>query len=92
MAGQRYHERMGTAIATCGKQKRSFFGFLKAAIDANLDGNQSAFFARAVNGYSKTNLRVAVTIRITGDHRNPEIAYPQIHKHERVARAGKVGH
>ncbi|MCH8839318.1 MAG: transposase, partial [Planctomycetes bacterium] len=36
--GQRYHERMWTAIATCGKQGRSFFHFLHQAISANLNG------------------------------------------------------
>jgi len=36
--GQRYHERMWTAIATCGKQGRSFFEFLHASIEANLTG------------------------------------------------------
>jgi len=35
-AGQRYHERMWTAIATCGKQDRSFFHFLHESISANL--------------------------------------------------------
>ena len=34
-AGQRYHERMWTAIATCGKQNRSFFQFLHDSIAAN---------------------------------------------------------
>jgi len=34
--GQRYHERMWTAIATCKKQNRSFFEFLHAAIVAKL--------------------------------------------------------
>ncbi len=34
--GQRYHERMWTAIATCTKQRRSFFHFLHASIAANL--------------------------------------------------------
>jgi transposase len=28
-AGQRYHERMWTAIATCRKQNRNFFSFLQ---------------------------------------------------------------
>ena len=28
-AGRRYHERMWTAIATCRKQDRNFFSFLK---------------------------------------------------------------
>ena len=41
LAGQRYHERMWTAIATCGKQKKSFFEILRVAIEANLAGNQS---------------------------------------------------
>jgi transposase len=36
--GQRYHERMWTAIATCAKQRRSFFDFLHASIDAHLTG------------------------------------------------------
>jgi len=36
--GQRYHERMWTAIATCAKQGRSFFEFLHQAIDAELSG------------------------------------------------------
>ncbi len=36
--GQRYHERMWTAIATCGKQGRSFFHFLHQSISANLNG------------------------------------------------------
>ena len=34
--GQRYHERMWTAIATCAKQGRSFFHFLHESIAANL--------------------------------------------------------
>ncbi len=36
--GQRYHERMWTAIATCGKQGRSFFHFLHESIEAKLKG------------------------------------------------------
>jgi transposase len=36
--GQRYHERMWTAIATCAKQSRSFFDFLHASNDAHLTG------------------------------------------------------
>ena len=36
-AGQRYHERMWTAIATCKKQGRNFFSFLQGSIEANLD-------------------------------------------------------
>jgi len=35
-AGERYHERMWSAIATCGKQKRSFFNYLHASITARL--------------------------------------------------------
>ena len=34
--GQRYHERMWTAIATCKKQNRNFFSFLLASISAQL--------------------------------------------------------
>ena len=36
-AGQRYHERMWTALATCRKQQRNFFDFLKASIEAKLN-------------------------------------------------------
>ncbi len=36
--GQRYHERMWTAVATCGKQNRSFFHFLHESIEAKLNG------------------------------------------------------
>jgi len=32
---------MWTAIATCGKQKRSFFDFLRVAIEEKLAGNPS---------------------------------------------------
>ena len=39
--GQRYHERMWTAIATCRKQHRNFFSFLHASITARLQ-NQTA--------------------------------------------------
>lgn len=38
VAGQRYHERMWTAIATCKKQNRNFFAFLKESISAKLQG------------------------------------------------------
>ncbi len=41
LAGQRYHERMWTAIATCSKQNRNFFDFLKQATEANLTGYQT---------------------------------------------------
>jgi transposase len=36
--GQRYHERMWTAIATCAKQGRGFFDFLHDSIQACLEG------------------------------------------------------
>jgi transposase len=36
VAGQRYHERMWTAIATCKKQNRNFFTFLHESITAQL--------------------------------------------------------
>ena len=35
-AGQRYNEGMWTAIATCKKQNRNFFSFLKESIEARL--------------------------------------------------------
>lgn len=41
LGGQRYHERMWTAIATCRKQERSFFAFLHKAIQAKLAGNKT---------------------------------------------------
>ena len=45
-AGQRYNERMWTAIATCKKQKKSFFEFLLKSIKAKLEDNQApTFFA-----------------------------------------------
>jgi hypothetical protein len=34
--GERYHERMWTAIATCEKQGRSFFAYLQTSITAKL--------------------------------------------------------
>ena len=37
-SGQRYHERMWTAIATCDKQERSFFQFLHESLTAKLTG------------------------------------------------------
>ena len=37
-AGQRYHERMWTMIATCKKQNRSVFSFLQESITAKLAG------------------------------------------------------
>ena len=41
VAGQRYHERMWSAIATCKKQNRNFFSFLHDSIGAYLN-HQSA--------------------------------------------------
>jgi hypothetical protein len=41
VAGQRYHERMWTAIATCKKQDRNFFLFLKESITASLQGRKT---------------------------------------------------
>jgi transposase len=38
-AGQRYHERMWTAIATCKKQRRNFFSFLQDSITAKLQNH-----------------------------------------------------
>lgn len=35
-AGQRYHERMWTAIATCRKQQRNFFQFRQSSLEAQL--------------------------------------------------------
>jgi len=40
--GERYHERMWTAIATCTKQNRSFFDFLHASITAQLNAQSSS--------------------------------------------------
>jgi len=37
-AGQRYHERMWTAVATCKKQNKNFFEFLHSSIKAKLTG------------------------------------------------------
>ena len=39
-AGQRYHERMWSAIATCKKQDRNFFDFLLNSIVAQLNHTQ----------------------------------------------------
>lgn len=45
-AGQRYIERMWTAIATCKKQNKNFFDFLLESIKAKLEGKQApTFFA-----------------------------------------------
>lgn len=40
-AGQRYHERMWTMIATCKKQNRNVFEFLQESISAKLSGTPS---------------------------------------------------
>jgi transposase len=40
-AGQRYHERMWTAMATCKKQNRNFFNFLRDSIAATLQGRKT---------------------------------------------------
>jgi hypothetical protein len=37
-SGQRYHERMWTAMATCKKQNKNFFTYLQASITAKLSG------------------------------------------------------
>jgi len=39
--GQRYHERMWTAIATCRKQNRNFFSFLYDSVAAKLNDKPS---------------------------------------------------
>ncbi len=45
-AGQRYNERMWTAIATCKKQNKNFFDFLLKSINAKREGNCAPrFFA-----------------------------------------------
>ena len=38
-AGQRYHERMWTAIATCKKQNKNIFDFLQSSIIAKQKNN-----------------------------------------------------
>jgi len=40
-AGQRYHERMWTMIATCKKQNRNVFSFLQESITAKLNNQQT---------------------------------------------------
>ena len=44
--GQRYHERMWTAIATCRKQNRNFFAFLYESITAKLKNQPSPSLLR----------------------------------------------
>jgi transposase len=46
-AGQRYHERMWTAIATCRKQQRNFFSFLHDSIKAQLQQQPAPSLLRA---------------------------------------------
>jgi len=45
-AGQRYHERMWSAIATCKKQDRSFFDFLLHSITAYLNSTPAPSLLR----------------------------------------------
>jgi len=49
-AGQRYHQRMWTAIATCGKQGRSFFQFLHESISEEPLRRRAAPVAACVSG------------------------------------------
>jgi transposase len=46
-AGQRYHERLWTAIATCRKQQRNFFSFLRDSITAKLQNQPGPSLLRA---------------------------------------------
>jgi transposase len=46
-AGQRYHERMWTAIATCRKQQRNFFSFLHDSLKAQLEKQPAPSLLRA---------------------------------------------
>jgi transposase len=46
-AGQRYHERMWTAIATCQKQQRNFFSFLQDSITAQLNNTEHPSLLKA---------------------------------------------
>ena len=46
-AGQRYHERMWTAIATCKKQQRNFFSFLHEALTAKADNRPAPSLLRS---------------------------------------------
>jgi len=47
-AGQRYHERMWSMIATCKKQNRSIFTFLIESIDAHLNNKPTPSLLRTV--------------------------------------------
>ena len=44
--GQRYHERMWSAIATCDKQQRRFFHFLQESIEAKANSNSAPSLLR----------------------------------------------
>jgi hypothetical protein len=46
-AGQRYHERMWTAIATCKKQNGNFFAFLSDSITAKLQAGKGPSLLQA---------------------------------------------
>ncbi len=46
-AGQRYHERVWTAIATCRKQNRNFFSFLHDSIKAKIENQPAPSLLRA---------------------------------------------
>lgn len=50
-AGQRYHQRMWTAISTCGKQGCSFFRFLHESISEEPLRQRAAPTAAKVSGY-----------------------------------------
>lgn len=45
-SGQRFNERMWTAIATCKKQNKNFFEYLQASIDAKLHGRAAPSLIR----------------------------------------------
>jgi len=47
VAGQRYHERMWTAVATCRKQHRNFFSFLHDSIKAKIKNQPAPSLLRA---------------------------------------------
>jgi transposase len=47
VAGQRYYERMWTAVATCRKQNRNFFSFLHDSIKAKIKNQPAPSLLRA---------------------------------------------
>ncbi len=47
VAGQRYHERMWAAIATCKKQQHNFFSFLYDALKAKADNRPAPSLLRS---------------------------------------------